>query len=67
MTALTPATSATFWTDLGLLEFSAKMATAPEALTLSAVSWILSAVASCWALKSDKAAPSNFTPNSVLK
>ena len=47
MIALTPAREATFSTDLELLEFSAKIATAPEALTASAVSWIFWAVASC--------------------
>ena len=56
MIALTPAREATFSTDLELLEFSAKIATAPEALTASAVSWIFWAVASCWALKSDREA-----------
>ena len=60
--ALTPAVLATLSTDSGLLEFSAKIATAPESVTALAVSSIFWAVASCWALKSDRAAPLKVTP-----
>ena len=59
--ALTPAALATASIDLELLEFSANIARAPDFLTSAALSAILSAVASCWLLKSLIAAPMNFT------